>query len=497
MAGVNDWQVAFEHAGFKNAIKAVEVPKSDTNWEMNDARYNVIVYKPSLMANAAGPSIFDKRSGEIIASHVSWYNNVMTLLHDWYLMQAGAIDKNAQHQEFSTELMGQLIRFVSSHEIGHTLGLTHNFGSSSTVPVEKLRDRKWLEENGHTPSIMDYARFNYVAQPEDSISQAGIFPRIGDYDKWAIEYGYRVYPEIKSRKEEEKLLFQKVTAALKSNPRLYYGAQELIFGITDPRRQSEDLSDNVMVANTYGIKNLKRVLNNLPQWSKMATDQFGDNSGNGLRRNYSAFLNQLSIFHGHVVTTIGKGYSTNVAVSDTMKVFSLVPKSKQRDAVFYLNREVFSEQSEWIEPVAVLDQVWIPTNGQLKNFVADEVLSNVLAIQKMMNLEKAALVYGEKTYTLRDLFKDLDNGIWSEISSGEKVSNFHLGLQQQYISNLLKALEQPSLSAITVSGVIREHLFSLKSRIKMVLPKIKDQATRYHYNDILLQIASIEEESVN
>ncbi|MEO8254737.1 MAG: zinc-dependent metalloprotease, partial [Flavobacterium sp.] len=450
MAGVNDWQVAFEQAGFKNAIKAVEVPENDTSWDMNDARYNVIVYKPSLLANASGPCIFDSRSGEIITSHVSWYNNVMTLLHDWYLMQAGAIDKNAQHQEFSTELMGQLIRFVSSHEIGHTLGLTHNFGSSSTVPVEKLRDKKWVEENGHTPSIMDYARFNYVAQPEDNMTQAEIFPRIGDYDKWAIEYGYRLYPDIESREEEEKLLFQKITTRIKSNPRLYYGAQELLFGVTDPRRQSEDLSDNVIVANTYGIKNLKRVVSNLPEWSKMPTDQFGNLSGNGLRRNYSAFLNQLSIFHVHVVNTIGKGYSTYVPVNDTTKVFSLVPKSKQHDAVLYLNREVFSEQSQWIEPVAIVDQVWIPTNGQLKKFVADEVLTSVLDVQKMINLEKATLVYGNKTYSVEDLFADLDKGIWSELSSGTAVSNFHIGLQQQYVSILIKTIKLPFVTSITL-----------------------------------------------
>ncbi|UUF12449.1 MULTISPECIES: zinc-dependent metalloprotease [Flavobacterium] len=497
IAGVNDWQVAFEQAGFKNAIKAVEVPENDTTWDMNDARYSVIVYKPSLMANAAGPSTFDKRSGEILASHVSWYHNVMTLLHDWYLMQAGAIDEKAQHQEFSTELMGQLIRFVSSHEIGHTLGLSHNFGSSSTVPVEKLRDKKWVEENGHTPSIMDYARFNYVAQPEDNISEAGIFPRIGDYDKWAIEYGYRLYPEIENREEEEKLLFNKITATLKSNPRLYFGAQELFLGLTDPRRQSEDLSDNVMVANTYGIKNLKRILDNLPKWSEMPTDQFGDRSGNGLRRNYSAFLNQLSIYHMHVVNTIGKGYSTYVSVNDTTKVFSLVPKSKQHEAVLYLNKQVFSPEAEWIEPTAIMDQVWIPINGQLKKFVADEMLNNVLAIQKLMNLEKAALVYGEKTYSVEDLFTDLDKGVWNELSSGTIVSNFHIGLQQQYVSILLKNLSQPSVATITLSGVIREHMFSLKNRIKAILPKIKDQATRYHYNDILLQIASIEEENIN
>ncbi|BDU25151.1 zinc-dependent metalloprotease [Flavobacterium sp. GSB-24] len=496
IAGVNDWQVAFEKAGFKNAIKAIEVPQDDTNWNMNDARYSVIVYKPSLDANAMGPSVMDVRSGEIIASHVSWYHNVMTLLHDWYLLQAGTLDKNAQRQEFSDELMGQLIRFVSSHEIGHTLGLAHNFGSSSTVPVEKLRDKKWVEENGHTPSIMDYARFNYVAQPEDNISQKGIFPRIGDYDKWAIEWGYRAYPDIKDKREETKMLFNKITDTLKVNPRLYFGSQE-IFGITDPRRQNEDLSDNVMVANSYGIKNLKRILPNLPEWSKMPTDQFGERSGNGLKRSYSALLSQLSLYHSHVVNTIGKGYSTYTAVGDTTKVFTVVPKSKQREAMAYLNKQVFREEPIWLQPDTVLDQVWMPTKGKLTQNIAGNILRDVLDMQKMMNLESAALLYGDKTYTPQDLFKDLDYGIWPELSAGTAVSSYHIALQQQYISSLLIAVTTPAVNNIPLSGVIREQLMSLKNRIKLALPKIKDAETKYHYNDVLLQIASVEGESLN
>lgn len=496
IAGVNDWQAAFEQAGFKNAIKAVEVTENDTEWNMNDARYSVIVYKPSSMPNAMGPSVFDVRSGEILTSHVGWYHNVMTLLHDWYLMQAGAIDKDAQRQEFSPELMGQLIRFVSSHEIGHTLGLAHNFGSSSTVPVEKLRDKKWVEQNGHTPSIMDYARFNYVAQPEDNISSKGIFPRIGDYDKWAIEWGYRYYPDLNSSKQEEELLFKKTTDMLEHNHRLYFGSQE-VFGITDPRRQNEDLSDNVMTANSYGIKNLKRIAANLPQWSSKPDDQFGDKLGNGLRRNYSALLSQLSVFHNHVVNTIGNGYSNFAAVGDTTKVFSVVPKNKQHQAMMYLNKEVFSPEASWMQPDVILDEVWIPTKGQLQKFIADDVLTNLLGLQKLINLENAALSYGENTYTTRDLFTDLDQGIWPELSSGGAVSSFHIGLQQQYVSMLIKALTSPNVVKIPLSGVLREQLLSIKRRIKNNMPAIKDSATKYNYNDILLQIALIEDQSIN
>jgi hypothetical protein len=489
IAGVNDWQVAFEKAGFKNAIKAIEVPEDDTTWNINDSRYNVIVYKPSLLANAAGPTIIDRRSGEIIASHVTWYHNIMTLLHDWYLTQAGAVDKRAHQQEFSTELMGQIIRFVSSHEIGHTLGLKHNFGSSSTVPVEKLRDKKWVEEHGHTPSIMDYARFNYVAQPEDNISDKGIFPRIGDYDKWAIEWGYKAYPDIKDTRTEAKMLFNLVTDTLKANPRLYYGEQGF-FGITDSRCQNEDLSDNVMVANSYGIKNLKKILEHLPEWTKMPTDQFGLHAGNGLRRSYSALLSQFFMYHQHVINTIGKGYYNNTTVGDTTKVFYLIPKKKQQEAMNYLNKELFLQEPVWIQPKAVLDQVWSPTSEALTKLVADDVLNNLLNTQKLLNLQNATLLYGNKTYTLRNFLNDLDTGIWKELSSGIIISGYHMVLQQRYTTLLLSVVtNNPGDSPLT--GVLRAHLMTLKNRIKIALSKTTDTPTKYHYNDLLLQIASL------
>ena len=205
--GVNDWQAAFEKAGFKNAIMAKMAPtvEEDSTWSLEDARYSAIVYKPSDVANASGPSISDPRTGEIMESHINWYHNVMELIHDWYFIQTAAVDPKARKMVYDDELMGQLIRFVSSHEVGHTLGLRHNFGSSSTVPVENLRNKAWVEANGHTPSIMDYARFNYVAQPEDNISEVGLFPRIGDYDKWAIEWGYKLFPQYKTPEEKTKL----------------------------------------------------------------------------------------------------------------------------------------------------------------------------------------------------------------------------------------------------------------------------------------------------
>jgi hypothetical protein len=221
--GVNDWQKAFEKAGFKNAIMAKEWPENDSTMSLEDARFSVIRYFASDIQNAYGPNAHDPRSGEIIESHIGWYHNVMELLHDWYFVQAAAVDSGARKMKFDDELMGNLIRFVSSHEVGHTLGLRHNMGSSSKTPVEKLRDKAWVEANGHTASIMDYARFNYVAQPEDGISRAGLFPRIGDYDMWAIEWGYGYVPA-KNDEDAEKYLSKKYNERIARNPRIWFGS---------------------------------------------------------------------------------------------------------------------------------------------------------------------------------------------------------------------------------------------------------------------------------
>ncbi len=262
--GVNDWQKAFERAGYKNAIMAKDWDEKDSAMNLEDARYSVLRYLPSDIANAYGPNVHDPRSGEILESHIGWYHNVMKLVHDWYMIQAAAVDPKARKMEFDDELMGQLIRFVSSHEVGHTLGLRHNMGSSSRTPVEKLRNKAWVEAHGHTASIMDYARFNYVAQPEDNINESGLFPRIGEYDMWAIQWGYKA-SFAKDEKEDKMIVNQWVIDSLKSNPRLWFGTETNPF---DPRSQTEDLGDNSMKASEYGIMNMKRIIVKLPDWTK-------------------------------------------------------------------------------------------------------------------------------------------------------------------------------------------------------------------------------------
>ncbi len=270
IAGIEDWNKAFEKAGFKNAVSAREWPEDDSTMSLEDARFSVLRYFASDKENAYGPNVHDPRSGEILESHIGWYHNVMQLLHDWYMIQCGAVDPRARTMQFDDSLMGSLIRFVSSHEVGHTFGLRHNMGSSSTTPVALLRDKAWVEANGHTPSIMDYARFNFVAQPEDHIGEQGLFPRIGAYDKWAIQWG-STYTRLGDVKADRKMAGKWIVDSLEADPRLWFGGEG---GGDDPRSQAEDLGDNEAEAGAYGIANLKRVLVHLPEWTHTEDDTY-------------------------------------------------------------------------------------------------------------------------------------------------------------------------------------------------------------------------------
>ena len=325
--GVNDWQAAFEKAGFKNAIMAKMAPtkQEDSTWSLDDARNSAIVYKPSNIANASGPSIADPRSGEIMESHINWYHNIMELLRDWYMIQCSPSDPRARKMVFDDELMGQLIRFVSSHEVGHTLGLRHNFGSSSTVPVENLRNKAWVEANGHTPSIMDYARFNYVAQPEDNISQKGLFPRIGDYDNWAIEWGYRLFPQHKNADAEKSDLNKWIIEKLK-NRRLWWGDGES--NQDDSRNQTEDLGDDAVKSGMYGIKNLQRIVPNLMQWTKEDNKDYG-----GLQGMYEQVQGQFLRYSVHIARNVGGIMLTPKMVEESGPVYENVSEAKQKESV--------------------------------------------------------------------------------------------------------------------------------------------------------------------
>lgn len=427
-AGVEDWNVAFEAAGFKNAIIAKEWP-NDSTMSLDDARFSVIRYLPSEKENAYGPRIVDPRSGEIIESHICWYHNVMNLLKKWYMVQCGPLDKRARTMNFDDELMGTLIRFVSSHEVGHSLGLRHNMIASSATPVENLRNKKWVEKNGHTVSIMDYARFNYVAQPEDHISPKGLFPRIGVYDKWAIDWGYRWHPEFKDPEDEKHALRTLVTQKLKADPRLFYVGDE--GKGNDPRSQSEDLGDNNMKANEYGIQNLKRVMEHITEWTHQPDEQYDD-----LNTIYNAVRAQYIRYIGHVQKNIGRYYQGNLPGS---RFKDWVPASRQKEAIEWFGRNLF-EAPLWLYPQDVLEHI-SKVDPVTEIFDRQSsVISFLLAPGLLCNLHNASFVASEP-YPVDKYLKDVFNAIWKPMeSSPERVNYYTRQMERMYVSFLLNML---------------------------------------------------------
>ena len=432
--GVNDWQVAFEQAGFKNAIIGKEAPTDDPTWSLEDARHSAIVYKPSDIPNASGPHVHDPRSGEIIETHINWYHTVMTLLYDWYIVQAGMVDPEAQKPVFSDELMGELIRFVSSHEVGHTLGLRHNFGSSATIPVEKLRDKAWVEANGHTPSIMDYARFNYVAQPEDGISRTGIFPRIGMYDKWAIEWGYRWFPQFRSPEDETPYLNEWIIQKLRADKRYTFGTET---DRDDPRNQSEAVGDDAMLASEYGIKNLKRMVPEIMKWT------YEPNKGyDKAVEVYSNVFNQFALYMGHVAKNVAGIYRTPISVEQTeVKAFEYVPEDIQRRAVDFLNKELFTTPI-WLVDKSLAEKAALnPYNG-ICNIQAS-MLNRLLSARTFDKMVGNELLNGSKAYTASEMFADLHKSIWADLSGGQRPDFCRRALQKAYVKALVGMIDKP------------------------------------------------------
>jgi hypothetical protein len=499
--GVNDWQIAFEKAGFKNAIigKVAPTPQEDSTWSLEDARFSAIVYKPSETQNASGPNVHDPRSGQILESHINWYHNVMQLLRNWYMIQASPNDKGAQKMIFDDELMGQLIRFVSSHEVGHTIGLRHNFGSSSTVPVDSLRNKAWVEANGHTPSIMDYARFNYVAQPEDNISQSGLFPRIGDYDKWAIEWGYKWLPQYKTAQEEVAYLQQLTTQRLK-NKRLWFGTE---INPDDPRSQNEDLGNDAMKAGMYGIKNLQRIVPNLLTWTKQPNETY-----EGLDEIYSQVTGQFGRYMGHVAKNVGGIYETPKMVEQEGAVYEFTPKAVQKEAVNFLGQQLFATPT-WL----INNEIFSRTGDNPQTIIGvrqENVLNRLLSNGTMTKLFAMESALGNNAYKAIDLMDDLRRSIFSELTTRKATDVYRRNLQKMFVERIISLLPGGS-SPLTLGGfgitfqitpslnikntdaysILKGTLRTLRNDIRTAIPLTTDTMTKLHLQDLNDRITAV------
>lgn len=490
MAGINDWNVAFEAAGFKNAIIAKEWP-DDPDMSVDDARYCVLRYLPSETENAYGPRVVDPRSGEIIESHICWYHNVMNLLTKWYMTQCGPLDKRARTMKFDDELMGQLIRFVSSHEVGHTLGLRHNMGASHATPVEKLRDKAWVETHGHTASIMDYARFNYVAQPEDGIGERGLFPRIGDYDKWAIKWGYQYRPEFKDEFEEKEQLMTETTKVLAANPRLWFGGEGRN---EDPRAQTEDLGDDNVKASDYGIKNLKRVVAGLPEWTRQTNYRHDD-----LQEMWKSAKGQFNRYNNHVMKNLGGRYLNNMP---GRKPYEVAPASRQREAVAYFGRQLF-DAPLWLYPQNIVDITGTDVAGDISS-------QQTRVLKVMMTPAMLGTIYddsfsSQQAYRLPDYLADVFAAVWRPLPGASPVKDkTRRTLERAYLENINSLLNPTDKDKAGINA--RANNSDIQLYVEQHLDRVerfcKAQAAtasgidKLHYADLLRQIKLIKEERV-
>ena len=470
---IEAWRPAFEKAGFKNAIigKLAPTKEEDPEFSIEDARYSVISYKASPIPNAYGPMVVDPRSGEVICSHVGLFHSVQSLAKGWYFCQTAAANPLARKFPYDEQLMGKIVKYVITHEIGHTLGLRHNFISSCTYCLSDIRNKDYVKAHGHGPSIMDYMRFNYAAQPEDNIAPDDFIPRIGEYDEYAIKWGYMYLPQFNSAKEEQKYLRDWATAERKKNPHVQFGTET---DPEDPRFQSEDLSDNTIKANELGLKNLKLIVDSMETWTAAADDD----DYSLLKELYTAVVRQYWLFTNHATRFIGGRYNNSSLRSENMDMYVPVPKAKQKEAMDYLKRNFFA------------DQRWLFNNHieQVTAFGGDDYKRRAVAriytllLGKAPNLIKHENLLGsEKVYTLKNLADDLYQTAWEKLDNNQPLTQFDRDKQSEYVKALMAAISSPTVEKTpSLIAILVPQLDKIAAGAKRKAETTADPLSRNH-----------------
>lgn len=498
--GIEDWQVAFEEAGFKNAIIAKDppTPEEDPDWSPEDVRYSVVRYLASPIPNANGPHVSDPRSGEILESDINWYHNVMTLLRNWFFVQTAAINPEARGVEFKDEIMGRLIRFVSAHEVGHTIGLPHNMGSSVAYPVDSLRSASFTKKYGTAPSIMDYARFNYVAQPGDG--DVSLMPDIGVYDKHAVRWGYRPIPNAKTAEDEKETLDQWILAH-QDDPMYRFGSQQFGNPI-DPSSQTEDLGDDAIKASDYGIANLKRIVPNLIEWTEEEGKDYQD-----LQDLYNQVLSQYNRYMGHVAANVGGVYEYYKTYDQEGAVYTHVDKAHQRACMQFLQDELFATP-DWLLDNEIFNKIEFAGVLDRMRRMQTGTLNRLLSFDRLARISENEALHATKAYSMIQMMTELRKGIWSELYTNETIGIYRRNLQRAYIDRLeylMTESQEPLkgaarrysnqtrvlVSQSDIRAVSRAQLVNLKAAIGKSLASVSDQSTRYHLQESLVRIEHI------
>ncbi len=495
--GVEDWNVAFEQAGFKNAIKAKAFPTQEENPDFDpmDARYSVIAYFASETENAYGPHVADPRSGEIVNTVVCIYHNVMKLLHNWYMIQCGAVDPRARKMVFEEELMGRLMRFLVAHEVGHTLGLAHNFAGSAAYPVDSLRSKTFTDQFGTSASIMDYARFNYVAQPGDGVEN--LFPVIGPYDKHAIEWGYTYYPKEKTS-HEEHLILNELLKARVDNPLYRFGRQ--FFLQPDPRAQAEDLGDDPMRSAAYGLKNLKIVMNGIGEWTKEEGEGYGE-----LNNIYGKALDQWRRYMWHVIANIDGTYTTPRTTDQEGVQYEAVPREIQKEAIEFLAEHAF-QMPEWLiraEYYANID----PFNLMLRRLQERQVgvFNRAFSLGNLLSKTSREVLHPDDHYPASEYLYDMRMAVWRELYANEDPDMHKRALERAYIARIDAMLQRTNtenalsgnIDMVKYSDVrllLLAELETLEKDIRRRARRARGDLIQAHYRDLLVRINNILED---
>ena len=481
--GIEDWQAAFEEAGFKNAIIAKDPPTKDEDpdWSPEDIRFSVFRYLASTTINANGGQVADPRSGEILQFDVNWYHNVLKLLRDWWIVQTGAVNPDARSIELKNEVMGEGVRFVAAHEVGHAIGLPHNMGSSSAYPVDSLRSKTFTKKFGTAPSIMDYARWNYVAQPGDEgvalMPSYWDTPNIGLYDKYSIMWGYK--PILGVSAEEEKKILQSWILEKQNDLTYRYGDPGI-----DPSSQTEDLGDNAVKASEYGIANLKRIVPELINWSTVDGEDFND-----LKEMYNTVLSQFRRYMGHVTNNIGGVYQFYKTSDQDGAVYSHVDKNHQKLCINFLHTHLF-DTPNWIIEKNILDKIEFAGITNRIRSIQSTYLNSLLDFGRMARMIENEALNGINAYTLSQMMNDLKKGLWKELYKKEKIDIYRRNLQRSYINRLgyLMKNQQEIRSGSYWSSYttpIKVDVSDIRSITMSILIDLKKDLLKYHkkYSD--------------